>query len=47
MNQKTLLLVGKNKLENLQNYISLRKKQTFIEFLEKANEKWKNANISQ
>ena len=39
LNQNTLLLVEKTRLENLQKQLSLGKKQNFVEALEKATEK--------
>ena len=39
LNQNTLLLVEKTRLENLQKQLSLGKKQNFVEALEKATER--------
>ena len=39
LNQNTLLLVEKTRLENLQKQLSLGKKPNFVEALEKATEK--------
>ena len=39
LNQNTLLIVEKTRLENLQKQLSLGKKQNFVEALEKATEK--------